>query len=170
MANYVHVVLLSYFVILGNFALGDTCQNPQVSSESYTTTDATVVVNIAFIAQFTVKCSNNVKNLNLYADVNGKIIPVTKSLEENKYQVSWTEDPKKVSSGEHQVKIYDEEGFALLRKAQRNGEDTSNLKPSFTIGVNHHGTYTGPWVQSEFMAAATALVVWYLAYSAKSKI
>lgn len=90
--------------------------------------------------------------------------------DENKYQVSWIDDPKKASSGEYSVTLYDDEGYAALRKAIRSGEDTSSVKPLVTIVVNFPGAYQGPWVNSEFMAAVLSVLVWYLAFSAKSKL
>jgi len=161
--------LYTFLLIVGVVA-AQGCQNPEVSVSTYTTTDATVVASIAFVAEFTVKCQNNVKNLNLYADVNDKLVIVTKSKEGDKYQVSWTEDPKKVSSGDHLVKIYDEQGYAALRKAQRSGEDTSSVPVLTTVAVNHSGTYNGPWFQSEFLASLTFIGLWYFAYHTKAKL
>ena len=90
--------------------------------------------------------------------------------EEDRYQVSWVDDPARVSSGDYKVALYDDEGYALLRKAMRNGEDTSSVTPLVTISLNFPGAYRGPWVNSEFIAAVLAVLVWYLAFSAKNKL
>lgn len=90
--------------------------------------------------------------------------------DENRYQVSWVDDPAKASSGDYKITLYDDEGFAALRKAMRSGEDISSVRPLVAIVVNFPGAYKGPWVNSEFIAAILAILVWYLAFSAKSKL
>lgn len=162
---YALLVLLSLF----SLGLASSCKNPQVTSTSYTTQDATVVVNIAFVTEFTLTCSNGASGIPLHAEMNGLLLPVVHTFD-NRYQVSWAEDVTKASSGDHIVNLYDEEGFALLRKSLRNPELSLEAKPITTVTVNHPGTYKGPWVNSEFMAAALAILVWWMAFSAKSKL
>ncbi|XP_013792001.1 translocon-associated protein subunit delta-like [Limulus polyphemus] len=160
-----------WLLLCVNVSLQDeTCSSPSVTSNMYTTTDGMIVSDVAFIVELSVTCQNGAKDLSLYAVINGVTVPVVKSLDNNKYQFSWTQDPKNVQSGEQTLRIYDEEGFSALRKVQRSGEDTSNIKPLFTVTINHPGTYQGPWVQSELVAVVTALILWYVAYSTKLKI
>lgn len=90
--------------------------------------------------------------------------------DENVYQVSWIDDPKKAATGDYNVALYDDDGYSALRKASRTGEDVSSIKPLVTIVINFPGAYQGPWVNSEFMAAFLSILVWYLAFSAKSKL
>ncbi|XP_054721588.1 translocon-associated protein subunit delta-like [Uloborus diversus] len=163
-------VFSSIFLYLVTLAFGEICRNPTVKETSYTTVDGMVVSDVALITEFSVKCDTNVKDLTLYADINGKTFPAVKSQDSTKYQVSWSEDPAKISSGQHNIKIYDEEGFASLRKAQRNGEDISGIPSAFSISVYHAGSYYGPYVQSEFWAAAFSIVLWYIAFSERSKL
>ncbi|XP_076357507.1 translocon-associated protein subunit delta-like isoform X1 [Tachypleus tridentatus] len=154
-----------------NVSLQDEiCSNPSVTSNIYTTTDGMILSDIAFVAELVVTCQNGVKDLALYADVDGVTIPAMKSLDNNKYQVSWTEVPKKVHDAVRILRMYDEEGYSALRKVQRSGEDTSSITPLFTVTINHQGTYQGPWVQSELIAVLLAVFLWYLAYSTKSRI
>jgi len=165
----------SIFVVLGYWLLftcvsADVCTKPEVSASAYTTQDATVLTNIAFVAELTLNCGNLVTGLPLYAEINGKTLPAARIGDGNKYQVSWTEDVKKTRSGDYSVNLYDEEGYAALRKAIRSGEDSSSVKSLVTIVVNHPGAYQGPWVNSEFMAAILSVLVWYLAFSARSKL
>lgn len=40
---------------------GETCEKPEVTHKLYTTTDGLIVANIAFIAEFDVKCRNGAK-------------------------------------------------------------------------------------------------------------
>uniref|UniRef100_A0A131Z408 Translocon-associated protein subunit delta n=1 Tax=Rhipicephalus appendiculatus TaxID=34631 RepID=A0A131Z408_RHIAP len=162
----VAAILLAFFEL----SYGKVCENPEVTPRVYTTTDGLVLANIAFIAEFHLRCKENVLNIPLYADVRGKIVPVVKSTESNDYQVSWTEELNKAQSGDYLIRVYDEEGYGALRKAQRSGEGAQGVTPLFTINVHHPGTYRGPWVQSEFVAVLVAALLWYFAYSAKAKL
>lgn len=171
----VKMVLGNIFVVLGYWLLftcvsADVCTKPEVSASAYTTQDATVLTSIAFVAELTLNCGNLVTGLPLYAEINGKTLPAARIGDGNKYQVSWTEDVKKARSGDYSVNLYDEEGYAALRKAIRSGEDSSSVKSLVTVVVNHPGAYQGPWVNSEFMAAILSVLVWYLAFSARSKL
>ncbi|XP_066599550.1 translocon-associated protein subunit delta [Prorops nasuta] len=157
-------------LFLINLVNGETCQKPEVQASAYVTEDATVLTNVAFTTQFVLKCSNGVKAVSLYAEVEGKSLPAVRLSADNKYQVSWTEDIKKARSGDYNVKLYDEESYAAIRKAIRNGEDTSSVKPLAVILLNNPGIYMGPWVNSEFLAAFLAALVSYAAFSAKSKL
>jgi len=85
----VNVVVFSAFLLLGSISLAraDTCVKPEVTTSSYTTQDATVLTNIAYVAEFSLKCSNSIKGLPLYAEVNGKILPAARTSDDNHYQV-----------------------------------------------------------------------------------
>ena len=145
------------------------CTKPEVSAQSYTTPDATILTNIGFVAEFTLKCGNGALNPSLFAELGGKTQPVAR-IGANKYQVSWAEDVKKARRGDYTINIYDEDNYAALRKAMRNNDDTSAVKPLATVVLNYPGAYQGPWVNSEFMAFVLSIVVWYAAFSAKSKL
>lgn len=68
--------------------LAASCSNPEVKATSFTTQDATIVTNIAFIAEFSLKCTPSVpQSIPLYAEIDGKVMP-TARIGENKYQVS----------------------------------------------------------------------------------
>jgi translocon-associated protein subunit delta len=167
---YGNMFTLVGLLFLFTYTSADVCTKPEVSASAYTTQDATVLTNVAFVAEFTLKCGNHVTGLPLYAEINGKTLPAARIGDDNKYQVSWTEDVKKARSGDYSVNLYDEEGYAALRKAVRSGEDPSSVKSLVTIVVNYPGAYQGPWVNSEFMAAILSVLVWYLAFSARSKL
>ncbi|XP_074096244.1 translocon-associated protein delta [Cotesia typhae] len=148
----------------------EKCDKPEVTATAYVTQDATVLTNVAFTTQFTLKCSNGVKDISLYAECEGKTLPAVRLSADNKYQVSWTEDIKKVHSGNYEVKLYDEESYAAIRKAHRNNEDPSSVKPLAVVTVTNPGVYQGPWINSELLAVALAALVSYAAFSAKSKL
>lgn len=74
--------------IVASSALGLTCNSPQVESTSFTTQDATIVSQIAFISEFSLKCSNSeATKLPLFAEVDGRLSPVVR-LSADRFQVS----------------------------------------------------------------------------------
>ncbi|EFN79807.1 translocon-associated protein subunit delta [Harpegnathos saltator] len=153
-----------------SIVLAETCQKPEVVASAYVTEDATVLTNVAFTTQFVLKCSNGVKGISLYAEVEGKALPAVRLSTDNKYQVSWTEDIKKARSGDYNIKLYDEEKYAAVRKAIRNGEDPDSVKPLIVVVLNNPGVYLGPWVNSELLAAFLVALVSYMAFSTKYKL
>ncbi|KAK3579377.1 hypothetical protein CHS0354_029679 [Potamilus streckersoni] len=163
------IIVITLFAPL--FVAGDSCVGPSVQSKYYVTREAAASVDTVFIVEFQLTCKNGLKNMNLYADVNGKLLPVTKTDDsKNKYQVSYSDENKNLPAGHYDVRFYDEEGYAILRKAQRSGETNDSIKPLFTIPINHPGVWKGPIVQSEFIAVVVAILVWYVAHSAKSHL
>uniref|UniRef100_A0A8D0ZYN5 Translocon-associated protein subunit delta n=1 Tax=Sus scrofa TaxID=9823 RepID=A0A8D0ZYN5_PIG len=148
----------------------EACVEPQITPSYYTTSDAVISTETVFIVELSVTCKNRVQNMALYADVSGKQFPVTRGQDVGRYQVSWSLDHKSAHAGTYEVRFFDEESYSLLRKAQRNNEDVSVIPPLFTVSVDHRGTWNGPWVSTEVLAAAIGLVIYYLAFSAKSHI
>ncbi|XP_026953789.1 translocon-associated protein subunit delta isoform X5 [Orcinus orca] len=118
----------------------EACVEPQITPSYYTTSDAVISTETVFIVEISLTCKNRVQNMALYADVSGKQFPVTRGQDVGRYQ------------------------------AQRNNEDISIIPPLFTVSVDHRGTWNGPWVSTEVLAAAIGLVIYYLAFSAKSHI
>ncbi|XP_010854877.1 PREDICTED: translocon-associated protein subunit delta [Bison bison bison] len=148
----------------------EACVEPQITPSYYTTSDAVISTETVFIVEISLTCKNRVQNMALYADVSGKQFPVTRGQDVGRYQVSWSLDHKSAHAGTYEVRFFDEESYSLLRKAQRNNEDVSVIPPLFTVSVDHRGTWNGPWVSTEVLAAAIGLVIYYLAFSAKSHI
>ena len=62
------------------------CTEPKVKASSYTPEDSQVLTAIPFIAEFTLACANG-DQPSLYADIDGNLVPVTKAIEGEKYQV-----------------------------------------------------------------------------------
>uniref|UniRef100_A0A2M4C279 Translocon-associated protein subunit delta n=1 Tax=Anopheles marajoara TaxID=58244 RepID=A0A2M4C279_9DIPT len=153
-----------------SFSVASSCTNPEVKTNFYSTSDATIVSQIGFVTEFTLKCSNaGGEKLPLFAEVLGKLAPVVR-IGENKYQVSWNEEIKKASSGKYQIRLFDEESFAAVRKAQRAGEDTNSVKPLTTVTVHFPGAYKGPWINSEILATGLVGFVAYVAFVTRSKL
>ncbi|XP_068981828.1 translocon-associated protein subunit delta [Bombus flavifrons] len=164
-------IIFSILIICGVFdTFAETCQKPEVVASAYVTEDATILTNVAFTTQFVLKCSNGVKGITLYAEVDGKSLPAARLSSDNKYQVSWTEDVKKARSGDYNIKLYDDERYAAIRKALRNGEDPNSVKPLVVVVLNNPGIYRGPWVNSELLAVLLAALVSYSAFSSKFKL
>lgn len=75
---------------IATVAFAQGCTNPQVEATSFTSLDATVVTQIAYITEFTLKCDNPLpENYALYAEVEGKPLTAAR-VGENRYQVSIT--------------------------------------------------------------------------------
>ncbi|CAI5795991.1 translocon-associated protein subunit delta [Podarcis muralis] len=151
-------------------ARAETCTDPVISPSYYTTSDAVISSETVFVVEISLTCKNGAQNVALYADVNGKQFPVTRGQDVGRYQVSWSMEHKLARSGTYEVKFFDEESYSILRKAQRNNEDVSEIKPLFSVNVDHRGAWSGPWVSTEVLAAFIGLLVYYMAFSAKSNI
>ncbi|XP_071960358.1 translocon-associated protein subunit delta-like [Antedon mediterranea] len=161
------LVIFSILLVIPFLVSGQKCEGAKIKNKFYTTTDGITSTKTVFTVEFTLDCKNKVKNLFLNADINGNQMPVGRT-GDNQYQVSWVEEHDAAKAGEYNVKIYDEEGFSAMRKAQRDGKTDS--KPLITIPVVHKGVNTGVWVRTEVIVTAASLVVWYMAYRSKSNI
>jgi len=144
------------------------CANPKVKASSYTPSDSQVLSAIPFIAEFSLACDGG-ETPALYADIEGVLMPVTKAIEGDKYQVSWVTEVKKAATGDRSVALYDTEGMAALRKTRAMGQ-ASTVSPLVTILVPYPGSYSGPWLNSEHLAAGMAVLVFYLAFSSRSSL
>ncbi|XP_074134788.1 translocon-associated protein subunit delta [Sminthopsis crassicaudata] len=163
------LVLLLFFVGLPCCS-AEPCTEPMITPSYYTTSDAVISTETVFIVEISLMCKNGAQNVALYADVNGKQFPVTRGQDIGRYQVSWSLEHRSAHSGTYEVKFFDEESYSLLRKAQRSNEDISAIRPLFTVSVDHRGAWNGPWVSTEVLAAMIGMVVYYMAFSAKSNI
>ncbi|NXR01052.1 SSRD protein, partial [Sagittarius serpentarius] len=113
---------------------GEPCPEPTIVPSYYTTSDAVISSESVFVVEIYALCPQNVA---LYADVNGKQFPVTRGQDVGRYQVSWSLEHRSAQSGTYEVKFFDEESYSALRKAQRNNEDVSRIRPLFTVNVDH---------------------------------
>lgn len=162
--------MMKFLFVLGMFlaSASAACENPKVQASSYTSADSQVLSAIPFISEFTLGCSNDEKPV-LYADIEGSFVPVVTSADGSKYQVSWIKDLKKATTGDYNVDLYDTEGYSAAKKARDRG-DVSTAAPLVTIVVSYPGSYAGPWLNSEHLAAGLAALVFYLAFSSKSSL
>lgn len=127
-----------------------------------------VIANqIGFVTEFKLKCKSEINSIPLFAEVNGQIFPVFRVKED--YQFSWTEE--KSTAGSREIKIYDEEQYQTVKKAQRAGE-TSSVKPLATINVRYSGSYGSGllFFSSEFIVFAASLAAAYLGIMEKKSL
>lgn len=77
------------FSAIISLSLGLSCTSPTVESvKTFTTEDATIVSQIAFISKFQLKCSNKASETTpLFAEVDGKLSPVAR-VGNDEFQVS----------------------------------------------------------------------------------
>ncbi|XP_021079162.1 translocon-associated protein subunit delta isoform X3 [Mesocricetus auratus] len=146
MASFGALALLLLFGL--SCCSAETCLEPQINPSYYTTSDAVISTETVFIVEISLTCKNRVQNMALYADVGGKQFPVTRGQDVGRYQVSWSLEHKSAHAGTYEVRFFDEESYSLLRK----------------------GTWNGPWVSTEVLAAIIGIVIYYLAFNAKSHI
>ncbi|WKY05622.1 hypothetical protein Q1695_006098 [Nippostrongylus brasiliensis] len=144
-------------------ALGFKCESPKHSSSSFSTTDGFFHFHTTFIAEFTLQCSNNMKDAPFFAVVNGNIYNVAVSVETAKYQVSWTQEHENSDAQSFAIKIYDEDGIVAYRK-------NPSTSPLFTIDHYHAGLTRKPFVSSETIALFVCIAALYYAIKQKSEI
>jgi translocon-associated protein subunit delta len=164
------LVLTGFCAALCSLSMGDTCASPQVLSQVYTTTEAQMSTETVVVIDFELACKNSPKEFNLFAEFNGRTLPVSRTADGTKYQVSFSAEHKKLPAGRYTVRFFDDDLYAELRRAQRSGESYSNIQTLFDVEISHQGASYGPWIQTEHVAAAAAILVWYLAYTARSQL
>lgn len=81
-------IVLAVLSVLAAPAFGAQCTSPTVSATSFTSSDATIVSQVASIVDLTFKCSTG-EVTQLYAEVFGQILQVAKVSGIDKYQVSF---------------------------------------------------------------------------------
>jgi len=160
------------FVVL-SVVRSETCVSPSVTTDTYTSKSIALSTETAYLAEFSVACKDDVKGMNLFAEVEtGVLVPVAMVPNSNTYQISWVKEHKKATTGTINVKVYDDEGYTNFRKQQRSeGGDVAEVAPLFTVTVEHPGVAKeGLFVQTEFIAVVGALLVWWCANTMRSQI
>merc|ERR1712038_2045370 len=148
------------------------CEEPKVVASSYTPTDAQALTHIPFIAEFSLTCKGVAPtgDVPIYANIAGNMVQVARAKDGAKYQVGWTTEMKAAKTGDYDISLYDEDGYAAIKRVVERGEDVATVKPMAKIVVNYPGAYKGAYVSSELIATVLAILVFYFAYSAKSKL
>uniref|UniRef100_A0A8B9IXC5 Translocon-associated protein subunit delta n=1 Tax=Amazona collaria TaxID=241587 RepID=A0A8B9IXC5_9PSIT len=99
-------------------AAAEPCPEPTIVPSYYTTSDAVISSESVFVVEISLACKNGA-------------------------QVSWSLEHRSAQSGTYEVKFFDEESYSALRKAQRNNEDVSRIRPLFTVNVDHRVKWGG---------------------------
>ena len=68
--------------------------------------------------------------------LHSQVLPIIQSsTDPTKYSVSFVDEPSKARSGVYSLNVFDEAGYAAIRKAQRGNEDISQVNPLFSMPV-----------------------------------
>ncbi|KAJ1363933.1 hypothetical protein KIN20_023899 [Parelaphostrongylus tenuis] len=154
---------LTLLLCLVPVCFASKCESPKYSATSFSTTDGFFHFHTTFIAEFTLQCSNNVKDSPFFAVINGNIYNVAVSVETAKYQVSWSQEHDQSNAQLIAIKIFDEEGLSAYFK-------NPSTAPLFTIEHHHPGLTRKPFVSSETVALFVFLAALYYAIKQKSEI
>lgn len=147
-----------------------SCESPKYSSTTFSTVDAFFHYSTTYIVEFSLQCANNVKDMAVYGIVNGKVYQAAVSEETSKHQISWQLEHEQSGAQTFDVHIYDEDGFAGYRKAERSNSDPKKVIPLFTVQLKHPGATKASPVASETIVTAMAVGVLYVGYRYKSQL
>ncbi|VDN18590.1 unnamed protein product [Gongylonema pulchrum] len=151
-------------------ASGAQCESPKHSATTFSTNDAFFHFSTTYIIEFSLQCSNGVKDTTIYGLVNGKVLQAAVSEETSKHQISWQLEHEQSRAQTFNVLVYDEDGFAAYRKAERSSGDASKIEPLFTVQLKHPGVSRSSPVASETVVMTLAVVALYMAYHFKSQL
>nr|XP_042902681.1 translocon-associated protein subunit delta-like [Parasteatoda tepidariorum] len=163
------ILHLFYLQILHN-ALAEICENPTIDTKTYITNDGIIASEVVVVNEIAISCTPFVHELALYVEKSGKLIAAVKSSDNSKYQLSWTERGEQIFSGEHYIKVYDEKGYAALRKAHLYNKDTSNIPPAFLLSFYYSGIYNESMISSKSIVVVISMILCYLAFTQKANI
>ncbi|CAD5219686.1 unnamed protein product [Bursaphelenchus okinawaensis] len=133
--------------LLVSVAYAAKCESPQPTVSGFSTTDGFFHYHTSYIVEFSLQCSNNPKEVPLYAKINGKINQVAVSDETGNYQVSWSLPNEESSAQTFNVEVYDQDQYNKYVKAKGEG-----VEPSFTVSHYHPGVTRNWPISSETVA------------------
>ena len=122
------------------------------------------------ITEFNLKCSGDYAKVeSWYAELNGRIVAAVHEPDSSTFQVTVSDSHASFPAGTYQFNFYTDDSIGDVRKALRSGEQV-DTKPVFSIPLNHGGAKEPFWLASQFIASVSALLLWWLAYTAKGKL
>lgn len=174
------VKYISHLFVIATLAIGivlaGSCEKPTVKSSVYTAADAHFSNHGIVAATFSVQCANKPSSaLEVYAVFRGRAVQAAQDLDSSQYQVTFSESEKTyLPAGSYAIDLYDEDGFAQYRKAQRGeaGKTGSGAipEPMARIEFDYPRVRHSLWVHSETVAVLALLGASFYAYSARKAI
>ncbi|XP_021946149.1 translocon-associated protein subunit delta [Folsomia candida] len=151
-------------VLLGVVSVTTATTCKLTSPTSYTTRDASVLTSIAYISNFQLSCQPSLAGKNVYAveDSTGVVVPLGIGAD-GSYQISIVKEVSTQTKGDHTFSIHSDEGLSQIKKKQP-------AVALATVVLNHPGAWSGPWLNSEHLAAILGVLVGYAAISGKGKL
>lgn len=89
--------------------------------------------------------------------------------ETSHYQVTLSGSHDMFPAGKYTFNFFGESVIGEVRKALRDSEEV-HVKPAFTVELQHSGASPPFWLATQFIASVGALLLWWLAYTAKAKL
>jgi len=175
---------MALLLALTTLASADQCLSPTVTHTFHTSNEASTASETVFIVSFDLTCKNEASKPNVYAvlvSADGKTLSgvrqAAKTAASSGYQVSFSGEHAQLPKGAYSVRLYDEDGFAALKKAQRQeggGEEAAAAEAAVEslaqLDIHHGGVWKDEMIRGEALALALAFVAFYAAHSAKGKI
>ncbi|PAA59926.1 hypothetical protein BOX15_Mlig019674g3 [Macrostomum lignano] len=170
-----YIPCLFVFAILAiGVALAGSCEKPSIKSSVYTAADAHFSNHGIVSATFNVQCANKAasSSMDVYAVFRGRAVQAAQDLDSSQYQVTFSEPVKTyLPAGGYAIDLYDEDGYAQYRKAQRGEAGKSSVpEPMARIEFEYPRVRHSLWVHSETVAVLLLLGASFYAYSARKSI
>ncbi|CAD5226769.1 unnamed protein product [Bursaphelenchus xylophilus] len=153
------------FTLLVSSAFAAKCESPKVTESGFSTTDGFFHYHTTYIVEFALQCSNNPKEVPLYAKINGKINQVALSDETGNYQVSWSLPNEESTAQTFKIEIYDQDQYNKYVKAEGEG-----IEPSFVVDYYHAGVSRNWPISSEAVALLVSFLAVYAAFNYRSEL
>ena len=158
------LALLGLFVVHCKGA----CTTPK-TFQTYSSSDILMSSEAIFIVEFEMTCDASEQFPAVHAFVGEQLLPLARSVGGNRFQLSWSLPHKDAVVGTQIINFYNEEETNAIRKALRYSEEIK-AKPLFTVQYEYKGAKPWNWFAPSFLAVVVSLLVWWLAYNAKSKL
>ncbi|VDM31413.1 unnamed protein product [Hydatigera taeniaeformis] len=122
------------------------CESPSVQARYYTSTDSLLSSKTVIIVEGRATCKND--------EVLTWI--TNRNLETDEFQVTFSDDHKKLPKGYYSVRFFDDIGYLNLR------QPLGGVKPVFTVDVYHPGIWFSPLIHSETVALLAAALTGFV--------
>ncbi|XP_055335593.1 uncharacterized protein LOC129586394 [Paramacrobiotus metropolitanus] len=155
-------------VVLSAASVRATCSGAEVKGKVQSVADSTVSQHTTVVADLELTCKGGVpSSFPLYAEYNGKLYAAARNEENPKkyiYQISISDETKNFASSGIAIKVYDEDGYQLVRKGNTGAKALATLDHSIRY------PYSGPSINSELFVVLTGAAAVYIAHGTLSKM